>query len=102
MAIAILSLLPALAISAVGLPPTPPESGDEPASGITPEKPLESGVQLTPPSHKLDSGIQLMPEKRGDPRGAVKPRDLDPGISTNPDVAPPAHKGTNPPGGGTQ
>jgi len=42
-------------------------------------------------------GIQVVPEKRGDPRVTVKSRDLDPGISTIPDVAPPAHKGINPP-----
>lgn len=66
-AIAILSLLPALAISTVGFPPAPPESGGEPASGITPEKPLESGVPLIPPSHQIDPGIQRVPEKRGDP-----------------------------------
>ena len=50
----------------------------------------------------LKKGIQVVPEKRGDPRVAVKPRDLDPGISTIPDVEPPAHKGINPPGRGTQ
>lgn len=86
---------PALAVSAVGFLPAPPESGSKPASGITPEKPLESGVPLIPPSHQGDPGIQLVSEKRGDPRVAVKPRDLDPGIPTIPDVAPPAHKSTN-------
>jgi hypothetical protein len=99
-AIAILSLLPALAISALGFPPAPPESGGEPVPGITSEKPLESGVPPIPPS-RIDPGIQHVPEKRGDPRAVVKPPNLDPGISTNPDVAPPAPKGINPPGGGT-
>jgi hypothetical protein len=93
---------PALAVSAVGFPPAPPESGGKPASGITPEKPLESGVPLIPPSHQGDPGIQVVPEKRGDPRVGVKPRDLDPDISTIPDVAPPAHKDINPHGVGTQ
>lgn len=99
-AIAILSLFPALAISADGSPPVPPESGGGPASGLPLEKQLESGVPPIPPS-RIDPGILHMPEERGDPRGAVKPPDLDPGIATNPDVAPPAQKGINPPGGGT-
>ena len=95
-ATAILSLLPALAISAAGSPTAPPESGGGPAPGIPPEKRLESGVPPIPPS-QIDPGIHHMPEKRGDPRGAVKPPNLDPGIATNPDVAPPAHQGSNPP-----
>jgi len=93
---------PALGVSAVGFPPAPPKSGGKPASGITLKKPLESGVPLIPPSYQGDPGIQVVPEKRGDPRVTVKSRDLDPGISTIPDVAPPAHKGINPPGVGTQ
>ena len=99
-AIAILSLLPTLAISAAEPPPAPPERAGEPTPGKAPEKPLESGVPPISPS-RIDPGIQHVPEKRGDPRGAVKPPNLDPGIATNPDVAPPAQKGGNPPGGGT-
>ena len=97
MAIALLSLLPAVAVSAVGLPPVRAVSGSEPASGSPPQKPLESGTPFVPPS-QIDPGIQHVPEKQGDPRAAVKPPNLDPGISTNPDVAPPAAKGVNPPG----
>lgn len=99
-AIAILSLLPALAIAADGSSPVLPESGGGPASGLPLEKELESGVPPIPPS-RIDPGILHMREKREDPRGVVKPLDLDPGIATNPDVAPPAQQGINPPGGGT-
>jgi hypothetical protein len=98
MAIALLSLLPAVAVSAVGLPPVRAVSDSEPASGSPPQKPLESGTPSVPPS-QIDPGIQHVPEKQGDSRGAVKPPNLDPGISRNPDVAPPAAKGINPPGG---
>jgi hypothetical protein len=98
MAIVMLSLFPAVAVSAVGFPPVRAVSGSEPATGIPPEKPLESGAPPIPPS-QIDPGIQHVPEKHGDPRAVVKPPNLDPGISTNPDVAPPAAKGINPPGG---
>ena len=97
MAIALLSLLPAVAVSAVGIPPIWVVSGSEPASGSPPQNPLESGTPSIPPS-QIDPGIQHVPKKQGDPRAAVKPPNIDPGISTNPDVAPPASKGVNPPG----
>ena len=57
-------------------------------------------ISLIPRSPQVDPGIQLVPEKRGDPRVAVKPRDRGPGLSTIPDLAPPSHQGINPPGGG--
>ena len=98
-AIVILSLLPALAISADRLPPAPPEGGGVPTPDPIPEK-KESGIPPIPPS-RIDPGIQHVPEQRGDPRGTVKPPDLDPGILTNPDVAPPAKKGINPSDEGT-
>lgn len=99
--IAILSLLPPLALSAMGAPPAvPPESGGKPTPGTPPEKPLSSGVPPAAPSN-IDPGIQHVPDKRGDSGGTVKPPDLDPGISKNPDVAPPANKDINPPGAGT-
>jgi len=99
--IAILSLLPPLALSALGAPPAvPPESGGKPTPGVAPDKPLDSGVPPAAPSN-IDPGIQHVPEKRSDSRGTVKPPDLDPGISKNPDVAPPANKDINPPGAGT-
>ena len=86
-AIAILSLFPAFAIAAEShLPAQLPESGSGPAPKITPEKPSESGVPAIPPSH-MDPGIVHTPEKRGDSRGYVKPPNLDPSISKNPDVA---------------
>jgi hypothetical protein len=97
MAIALLSLLPAVAVFAVEFSPVRSVSGSEPASGSPPQKPLESGTPSVPPS-QIDPGIQHIPEKQADPRAAVKPPNLDPGISTNPDVAPPAAKGVNPPG----
>lgn len=97
MAIALLSFLPAVAVSAVGIPPIRAVSGSEPASGSPPQNPLESGTPSIPPS-QIDPGIQHVPKKQGDPRAAVKPPNIDPGISTNPDVAPPASKGVNPPG----
>ena len=96
-AITLLSLLPAVVVSAVGFPPVRAVSGSEPASSSPPQKLLESGTPSVPPS-QIDPGIQHVPEKQGDPRAAVKPPNLDPGISTNPDVAPPAAKGVNPPG----
>ena len=91
MAIAILSLLPAMAGSAVGFPLAPAESGGDPTPGKAPERPLGSAVPRIPPS-RIDPGIQHVPEKQGDPRAAVKPPNLDQGISTNPDVAPSAQK----------
>jgi hypothetical protein len=97
LAIVLLSLLPTVAVSAVEFSPVRVVSGNEPASGSPPQKPLESGTPSVPPS-QIDPGIQHVPEKQGDPRAAVKPPNLDPGISTNPDVAPPAVKGVNPPG----
>lgn len=97
MAIALLSLLPAAAVSAAGLPPVRAVSGSEPASGSPPQKLLESGTPSVPPS-QMDPGIHHVPEKQGDPRAAVKPPNLDPGISTNPDVAPSAAKSVSPPG----
>jgi hypothetical protein len=98
-AIAILSLLPSLAISADRPPPAPPEGDGAPTPGPIPEK-KESGVPPIPPS-QIDPGIQHVPEQRGDPRGTVKPPDLDPGISKNPDMAPPAQKDISPSGEGT-
>lgn len=95
--IALLSIFSAVVVSAVGFPPVKAASGSEPASGSPPQKPLESGTPSIPPS-QIDPGIQHVPEKQGDPRAAVKPPNLDPGIATNPDVAPPAVKGSNPPG----
>jgi hypothetical protein len=98
-ALAILSLLPALAISADRLPPAPPGGGGAPTPGPIPEE-MESDVPPIPPS-KIDPGIQHVPEQRGDSRATVKPPDLDPGISKNPDVAPPAQEDINPSGEGT-
>jgi hypothetical protein len=98
--ILILSLLPVVAHAADGLPLSPPAGSRAPDPGAIPEEMVEPGKVPTAPS-KSDPGIQHMPEKLGDPRGAVKPPDLDPGISTNPDVAPRAKKGINPPEGGT-
>ena len=100
MAVALLSLFPIVAVSAVGFPPVKAVSASEPASGSPAQKPLESGTPSIPPS-QIDPGIQHVPEKQGDPRGAVKPPNLDPGISKNPDVAPPTAKGINPPGSTT-
>ena len=97
MVIALLSLLPTVVVSAVGLLPVKAASGSEPASGSPAQKPLKSGTPSIPPS-QIDPGIQHVPEKQGDPRAAVKPPNLDPSISTNPDVALPAAKGMNPPG----
>jgi hypothetical protein len=76
-------------------------SGGESAPGFTLEKPLESGVPPIPPS-QIDPGIQHVPKEHGDPdpRAAVKPPNLDPSISTNPDVVPPAREDMNPLGGG--
>ena len=97
MAVALLSLLLAVAVSAVGFPPVRAVSASEPASGSPSQKPSESGTPSIPPS-QIDPGIQHVPEKQGDPRATVKPPNIDPGISRNPDVAPPAAKDINPPG----
>jgi hypothetical protein len=99
-AIAILSLLPALAISADRLPPAPPEGGDMPTPAPIPEE-KESGVPHIPPS-QIDPGILHVPEQRGNPRATVKPPDIDPGISKDPDVAPPAQQDSNPPAEGSR
>ncbi len=98
-AIAILTLLPAGPVAAdILLPAQLPERGGRPAPDITPGKPPESGVPAIPPSH-IDPGIQHMQERSGDPRGSVKPPNLDPGMSTNPDVGPSPREGSKPPGG---
>ncbi|MDP1769801.1 MAG: hypothetical protein Q8L74_13500 [Nitrospirota bacterium] len=101
MAIGLVSLLLAVVVSAIGFPPVKAVSGGEPASGSAPQKSLEFGTPSIPPS-QIDPGIQHVPEKQGDPRAAVKPPNLDPGISTNPDMTPQAPKGINPLGGGAQ
>jgi hypothetical protein len=94
---AILTLLPPFVIAADVLPPAQlPESGGGPAPGLTPERPLESGVPAILPS-RINPGIQHTPERRGDPRGSMKPPNLDPSMSTNPDVAPFPREGINPP-----
>ena len=98
-AIAILSLLPALAISADRLPPAPPEGGGAPTPEPIPEE-KESGAPHIPPS-QIDPGILHVPEQRGNPRATVKPPDIDPGISKNPDKAPPAQEDINPSGEGS-
>ena len=101
MAVAILTLVPAFAVAADGLPPAQlPKSGGGPAPDITPERASESGVPTIPPS-RIDPGIQHMPERLGDPRSSMKPPNVDPNMSTNPDVAPSPGKGVNPPGEGT-
>lgn len=70
-----------------------------PTPGPIPEE-KESGVPHIPPS-QIDPGILHVPEQRGNPRATVKPPDLDPGISKNPDVAPPAQENINPSGEGS-
>ena len=96
-AIAILTLLPAFAVAADVLPPAHlSESGGGPIPDITPDRPSGSGVPAIAPSH-MDPGIQHVPEKRGDPQASVKPPNLDPSMSTNPDVAPPHAKTSIPP-----
>lgn len=95
--ILILTLLPVVTYAADGLPSSPPAGGRAPDPRAIPEKMIEPG-KVPPAPSKSDPGIQHMPEKLGDPRGAVKPPDLDPGISKNPDVGSPASKEINPPG----
>lgn len=100
-AIAILTLLPAFAVATDVLPPGQfSESGGKPAPGTIPERPSESIAPTIPPS-RIDPGIQHSPERRGAPRGSVKPPDLDPSMSTNPDKSPSERKGIDPPSGGT-
>ena len=100
-AVAILTFLPVFTVAAEILPPPQlPESGSGPAPGTTPEKPSESVVPAIPPS-RIDPGIQHAPERHGDPRGSVRPPNLDPNMSMNPDKSLPEQKGINPPGGGT-
>ena len=100
-AVAILTLLPPFAVAADVLPPAQlPERSGGPAPEISPDRASESGVPTIPPS-RIVPGIQHMPERRGDSRGSVKPPNLDPIMSTNPDVASSPREGINPPGGGT-
>lgn len=98
--ILVLCLLPVVAYAADGPPSSPPAGGPVPGPGTIPEKMIEPGKVPMAPS-KSDPGIQHMPEKFGDPRGAVKPPDLDPGLSKNPDVVSPAAKDSNLPGAET-
>jgi hypothetical protein len=100
-AVAILTLLPAFAVAADVLPPAQlPERGGGPAPEIIPGAASESGVP-TLPSSRIDPGIQHMPKMTGNPRGSVKPPNVDPNMSTNPDVAPSPREGINPLGEGT-
>ncbi|MCS6293480.1 MAG: hypothetical protein H8J66_10450 [Nitrospira sp.] len=100
MSILILSLLPVVTYAADGLPSSPPADRRAPDPGVIPEQMIESG-KVPPAPSKSDPGIQHMPEKLGDPRGAVKPPSLDPGISKNPDAGSPASKESNPRGAET-
>jgi hypothetical protein len=99
--VAILTLLPVFAVAADVLPPTQlPESGAGLVPDINSERPSESGVSIIPPS-RIDPGIEHKPARLGDPRGSVKPPNLDSNMSTNPDVAPSPREGANPSGEGT-
>ena len=67
---------------------------DQPA-----ERRSEPDVPAIPPS-QMDPGMQHMQERRDDPHASRSPRNLDPSMSTNPDVAPPGREGLlNPPVG---
>ena len=52
----------------------------------------EPDVPTIPPS-QMDPGMQHMQEGRDDPHASQAPRNLDPSMSTNPDVAPPGREG---------
>ena len=59
----------------------------------------EPDVPAIPPS-RMDPGLQHMQEGREDPHASMSPRNLDPRMSTNPDVMPPGREGVlNPPVG---
>jgi hypothetical protein len=48
----------------------------------------------------MDPGMQHMQEGRDDPHASKAPQNLDPSMSTNPDVAPPGREGSpDPPAG---
>ena len=46
---------------------------------------------------QMDPGMQHLQEGRDDPHASRAPRNLDPSMSTNPDVAPPGREGTQDP-----
>ena len=67
---------------------------DQPA-----ERRSEPDVPAIPPS-RMDPGLQHMQEGREDLHASMSPRNLDPRMSTNPDVMPPGREGVlNPPVG---
>jgi hypothetical protein len=62
----------------------------------TPDRPIESGAPEVPLSH-MDAGMQHIQEGRHDPHASMARPNLDPSMSTNPDVAPPvAEEGRDP------
>jgi len=52
----------------------------------------EPEAPAIPPS-QMDPGMQHMQEGRDDPHASRAPHNLDPSMSTNPDVAPPGREG---------
>ena len=46
------------------------------------------------PLSQMDPGMQHMQEGRDDPHASQAPHNLDPSMSTNPDVAPPRREGS--------
>ena len=97
-AIVMLSCLPTVLITTIGFPAASPGSNGEPVPDVAPKKPSVPGVPPPIAPSPIDPGIQHVPEKQGNPKGAVKPPDLDPGISKNPDAMLPANKESDPSG----
>ena len=61
----------------------------------------EADVPAIPPS-QMDPGMQHRQEGRDDPHASRAPRNLDPRMSTNPDVAPPGREGSHDPPAGQE
>ena len=61
----------------------------------------ESDVPAIPPS-QMDPGMQHMQKGRDDPHASKAPHNLDPSMSTNPDVAPPGREGSQDPPAGQE
>ena len=96
LSIVICALLPTvvMAIDAPAPIQVSAENGN-PSLSPPPDRSLESGAPEIPLSH-MDAGMQHIQEGRHDPHASMAPTNLDPSMSTNPDVAPPVAEGRDP------
>ena len=89
LSIAMCALLPTIVMAVDAPAPlhVSAESGNSSLSP-TPRSPLGSGDPEILPS-QMDAGMQHIQQGRHDPHASLAPPNLDPSMSTNPDVAPP-------------